>query len=61
MSGDIGRILRQNVAYNLVDGIIALLLQRLLDCGQDRLDLQVPLIAQTELTGKIHLSHGNTS
>ena len=55
--GDIGGILGQDIADDLIDGIIALLLQRLIHCGQDRLDLQIALIAQTELAGILHLSH----
>ena len=53
MVGDIGGILRKDIADDLVDGVVALFLQRLVYRGKDRVDLRVTLLHQIEFTGKI--------
>ena len=51
--GDIGGVLRENIADDLVDRIVALFLQCLIDRGQDLMDLRVLFHHDTELSGKV--------
>ena len=53
MVGDVGRIRRQDVAHDLVDGIVALLLQGFVDGGQDIVDLLILILSRVELSGVI--------
>ena len=50
--GDIGGVLRQDVAHDLVDGIIALILQRGINGGQNMTDLSDLFKPNIKLTVK---------
>ena len=52
--GDVGGILGQNIAHDLVDGVIALFLKGLIYLGEDGLDLQITLIGQLKSSSEIH-------
>ena len=52
MVRDIGGVLRQDVAHDLVDGIIALILQRGINGGQNMTDLSVLFLRNIKLSGK---------
>ena len=53
--GDIGGVLREDVSHDLIDGIIALFLQRAVYATQDLLDLRVLFVLNAEFPGVIHL------
>ena len=59
--GDIGRVFREDVADDLVDGVIALLLKGIVDRGLNGLDLLAPVLIEVEFACKIDLHVGNTS
>jgi hypothetical protein len=48
--GDIGGVLREDIPYDLVDGVISLFLEGIIYGGQDILDLRVLVTQHTELT-----------
>ena len=52
MVGDVGRILGENVAHDLIDGIIALFLESFVDGGEDVVYLLLLILCRVELTGK---------
>ena len=52
MIGDVGGILRQNVAHDLVDGVIALFFQRAVNLLHGLLDLHIFLIAEREYSSR---------
>ena len=49
--GDVGGVLRKDVAHELVDGVIALLLQRGVHARQDVVDLLVLFLRGVEFAG----------
>ena len=53
MVGDIGGVFGEDVAHDLVDGIIALFLQCLIDSGQNVADLSILIHGDLKFTGKI--------
>ena len=57
--GDIGGILGEDIAHDLVDRIVALLLEGLLDSGEDMMDLLLLILSGIELSGK--LIHADTT
>ena len=52
MVRDIAGVLRQDVAHDLIDGIIALILQRGINGRQDMADLRVLFLRHVKLAGK---------
>ena len=57
--GDIGGILGENIAHDLVDGVVALLLQRLVQGGENIMHLRLLVLRRVELAGKF--VHGSTT
>ena len=51
--GNVGGILGEDVTNNLIDGIISLLLQSLIDGGEDQADLGIFVYCDFKFTGKI--------
>ena len=51
--GDIGGILREDVADDLIDGVIPLFLQCLIDCGQNVINLHILIVHNTEFAGLV--------
>ena len=49
---DIGGILREDIAYDLIDGVVALIFQRGINGRQDVADLSVLLLGNIKLSGK---------
>ena len=50
--GDIGGVLGQDIAHDLIDGVIALLLQGLVDGGENLMNLLVLFQSETELSDR---------
>ena len=57
VGGDIGGILREDVAHSLVDGVIALLAQGVVNGGQCLADLLLPVLGDGEGNGWFMRSH----
>ena len=57
VSSDISRVLRKNIADQLVDGVIALLLQCTLNKLHTLLDLLVFIVADREYRGRFRNRH----
>ena len=57
---DVGRILRQDVAYELIDGVVALLLQRTVDLQHRLLDFHITVITDREYGGRFRDRHINS-
>ena len=55
--GDVGGVLGQDVAHDLVDGVVALLLQRLVNGGQNVMNLHGFVLCGVEFAGEIF--HGD--
>ena len=55
--GDVGGVLAEDVAHQLVDGIVALLLQGGVDGTEDGVDLVVLVHIDAELAGIIDIIH----
>ena len=53
MVGDVGGVLGEDVAYDLVDGVVALLFQGLVNREHDPVDLSVLLSGEIKLAGVI--------
>ena len=49
--GNVGGVLREDVANDLIDGVIPLFLQCLLDCGQNVINLHILIVHNTEFAG----------
>ena len=57
VSSDISRVLRKNIADQLVDGVIALLLQCTVNKLHNLLDLLVFIVADREYRGRFRNRH----
>ena len=55
--GDVGGILAENIAHDLVDGVIALFLQGTVDGGQDGSDFLVLISADAEFACVVDVAH----
>jgi hypothetical protein len=55
--GDVGGVLAENIAHDLVDGVIALLLEGIIDGGQDHPDLLVLVNADAEFACVVDVVH----
>ena len=55
--GDVSWILAEDVAHDLIDGVIPLFLERIVDRGQNHFDFLVLVDVYAEFTGIIHLTH----
>ena len=53
--GDIGGVFGEDISDDLIDGVIPLLLERVVHRGQNGLDLVALVLVQIEFARKIHL------
>ena len=53
MVGDIGGVLGQDIAHDLIDGVIALLLQGFVNGGENLINFRILLQGEIELSGEI--------
>ena len=56
VGGDVGGVLRKDVPYNLVNGVVALLAQRFVHRGEDFFDLLFPVLRDGKGNGGKPLS-----